>query len=205
MSILHDASLGVWYLHARSPPIIHCDLSPNNVLVNTKSLVTKVADLGTAIEGNKGDTIWPGTMGFMPPEASSMGYGLPLDVFGYGGVALYTVVGEWPMPSDSSMIDPKTKKRVALSEVERRQQYLDKMIGEAKMLRPLVEECLNNDPTRRPTMEIVSKRIKELKKSITSEPRYKSDMYLSQRCTDIIISISIPILVTSVLENIYTA
>ena len=45
--------------------------------------------------------------------------------------------------------------------------YLDKMIGDAKVLRPLVEECLNNDPTRRPTIENVSKRIKEMKKSIT--------------------------------------
>ena len=26
VSILHDVSLGVWYLHARSPPIMHCDL-----------------------------------------------------------------------------------------------------------------------------------------------------------------------------------
>ena len=80
MSILHDVSLGVWYLHARSPPIMHCDLSPNNVLVNTKSMVAKVADLGTAIEENKGDVTMPGTLAFMPPEASSMEYGLPLDV-----------------------------------------------------------------------------------------------------------------------------
>ena len=67
----------------------------------------------------------PGTMAFMPPEASSMEsqYGLSLDVFRYGGVALYTVVGEWPEPSANSMIDPKTRKRVALSEVERCQQY----------------------------------------------------------------------------------
>ena len=177
VSILHDVSLGVWYLHARGPPIMHCDLSPNSVLVNTKSMVAKIADFGTAVEQNKGDlTTVPGTIAFMPPEALSMGgspaqYGLPLDVFSYGGVALYTMVGEWPMPSDSSLIDPKTKKRVALSEVERRQQYLDKMIGEAKMLRPLVEECLNNDPTRRPTIEIVSERIKEMKKSITIGPR----------------------------------
>ena len=97
----------------------------------------------------------------MPPEASSMEsqYGLPLDVFSYGGVALYTVVGEWPEPSANS---------IALSEVGRRQQYLDKMIGEAEVLRPLVEECLDNDPTRRPTMKIVSERIQEMKKSITT-------------------------------------
>ena len=112
----------------------------------------------------------PGTVAFMPPEASSHHeeYGLPLDVFSYGGVTLYTVVREWPMPSDPMQ---KTMKGVVLSEVERRQQYLDKMIGEAKILRPLVEECLNNDPARRPTIEIVSERIKEMKKSIALKPR----------------------------------
>ena len=40
-------------------------------------------------------------------------------------------------------------------EVERRQQYLDKMIGEAKVLRPLVEECLDDDPAVRPPMATV--------------------------------------------------
>ena len=44
---------------------------------------------------------------------------------------------------------------MALSEVERRQQYLDKMIGEAEVLRPLVEECLDDDPSVRPTISTV--------------------------------------------------
>ena len=52
---------------------------------------------------------------------------------------------------------------MALSEVERRQQYLDKMIGEAEVLRPLVEECLDDDPARRPTAGIVSERINQAK------------------------------------------
>ena len=48
---------------------------------------------------------------------------------------------------------------MALSEVERRQQYLDKMIGEAEALRPLVEECLDYDPAVRPTIATVCERI----------------------------------------------
>ena len=173
LSILHDVSLGVWYIHSCNPPIMHCDLTPANVLLNTNSMVAKVAGFGVASEGGKGDVIAPGTPDFMPPEAlvDKPLYGLPLDVFSYGGVALYTVVGERPIPSHLTQLDQKTMKRVALSEVERRQQYLDKMIGDAKILRPLVEECLNNDPARRPIIEIVSERIKEMKKSITSEPR----------------------------------
>ena len=48
---------------------------------------------------------------------------------------------------------------MALSEVDRRQQYMDKMIGEAKVLRPLVEECLDNDPAVRPTIATICDRI----------------------------------------------
>ena len=48
---------------------------------------------------------------------------------------------------------------VALSEAERRQEYLDKMIGEAEMLRSLVEECLDYDPVVRPSITSVCKRI----------------------------------------------
>ena len=44
-------------------------------------------------------------------------------------------------------------------EVERRQQYLDKMIGNAEVLRPLVEECLDDDPAVRPAIATVCERI----------------------------------------------
>ena len=156
LSILHDVSLGVWYLHSRSPPIMHCDLTPNNILVNKTSMVAKVAGFGVAVEGTKGYMIAPGTVHFMPPEAlvDEPRYGLPIDVFSYGGVALYTVVREWPGPSNL---------RREATEVERRLQYLDKMVGSAAVFRPLVEECLNNDPARRPTIEVVAKRIKDMK------------------------------------------
>ena len=162
LSVLHDVSVGVWYLHTRKPPIIHCDLTPNNILVNVSSMVAKIAGFGTASEGSTGDVRVPGTPDFMPPEAlvERPLYSLPLDIFGYGGVSLYAVVGEWPAPLQAVRSD---RRIVALSEVERRQQYLDKMIGEAEMLRPLVEECLDNDPERRPTIEIVSERIKEMR------------------------------------------
>ena len=84
------------------------------------------------------------------------------DVFSYGGVALYAVVGDWPVLSNPIIYHSKTRDNIILSEVERRQQYLDKMIGEAEVLRRLVEECLDDDPAVRPTMEVVSERIKQV-------------------------------------------
>ena len=103
----------------------------------------------------------PGTVDFMPPEAldDTPEYGPPMDVFSFAGIILHTFNQQWPTPSKNVKFDPKTRKMMALSEVERRQQYLDKMTGEAEVLRPLVEECLDYDPAVRPTIATVCERI----------------------------------------------
>ena len=117
--------------------------SPNNVLL-TAHHVAKISDLGVAkvirADSRKTMTKAPGTVDFMPPESL-----------------------EWPRPTKNVIFDPKTRKMMALSEVERRQQYLDKMTGEAEVLRPLVEECLDYDPALRPTIATVSERIQASK------------------------------------------
>ena len=174
-SIVHDVSLGLCYLHNHDPPIVHRDLSPNNVLL-TAHHVAKISDLGVAkvikADSRKTMTKAPGTVDFMPPEAlaKSPVYGPPMDVFSFAGIILHTFNQQWPSPSEQVEFDPKTRTRVALSEVERRQQYLDKMIGEAEALRPLVEECLDDDPAVRPTIETVCERIRVRKNTYMKEP-----------------------------------
>ena len=173
-SIVHDVSLGLCYLHNHDPPIVHRDLSPNNVLL-TVHHVAKISDLGVAkvikADSRKTMTKAPGTVDFMPLEALSTNpiYGPPMDVFSFAGIILHTFNQQWPSPTDAIQFNPKTRKRVALSEVERRQQYLDKMIGEAEVLRPLVEECLDDDPAVRPTIATVCERIQVSKDAYMKE------------------------------------
>ena len=164
-SIVYDVSLGLCYLHNHDPPIVHRDLSPNNVLL-TAHHVAKISDLGVAkvikaADSRKTMTKAPGTVDFMPPEslANSPVYGPPMDVFSFAGIILHTFNQQWPRPTESNHFDPKTRRKVALLEVERRQQHLDKMTGEAEVLRPLVEECLDDDPAVRPTIATVCERI----------------------------------------------
>ena len=163
-SIVHDVSLGLCYLHNHDPPIVHRDLSPNNILL-TAHHVAKISDLGVAkvikADSRKTMTKAPGTVDFMPPEslANSPVYGPPMDVFSFAGIILHTFNQQWPRPTEQVQFDPKTRKKVALLEVERRQQHLDKMIGEAEVLRRLVEECLDDDPAVRPTIASVCERI----------------------------------------------
>ena len=163
-SIVHDVSLGLCYLHNHDPPIVHRDLSPNNVLL-TAHHMAKISDLGVAkvikADSRKTMTKAPGTVDFMPPEAldDTPEYGPPMDVFSFAGIILHTFNQQWPSPSKNVKFDPKTRKKIALLEVERRQQYLDKMIGEAEVLRPLAEECLDDDPAVRPTIATVCEMI----------------------------------------------
>ena len=168
LSMLLDVSRGLWYLHTHHPPIVHRDLSPNNVLL-TSQFVAKISDLGVAkviqADSKKTKTRAPGTVDFMPPEAllETPEYGPPLDVFSYGGVILHVVNQEWPRPLHYVMTDPKTGKILGLSEVERRQQHVKKMTGTPADLRPLVERCLDNQPSRRPPISDVSERMKRMK------------------------------------------
>jgi len=168
MSILHDVSLGLSYLHARKPVVIHRDLSPNNVML-TGQLVAKIGDLGVAkvIPADSRQTrsrltTAPGTVDFMPPESLEANpvYGTSVDVFSFAGIALYAFAEEWPTPSGPKRRDPVTKKLVALTEAERRQEYLDKIPESATMLKELFEQCLDDDPDERPPIQEVCGMIK---------------------------------------------
>ena len=134
--------------------------------------VAKIADLGVAKVINFDDksakryqTKVPGTKDFMPPEAftDKPQYDVSLDVFSYGGIMLHTVNGEWPTPTDLTKYDPVTQQPKAFSEIKRRQEHLDKMTGEAEVVRPLVEACLHNDPVKRPSIIQLLEKINPLK------------------------------------------
>ena len=80
MSILHNVAERLTHLHTPDPPVIHRDLSPNNILLKYLPLlpVAKIGDLGVAKIINVDDTKskeyltkQPGTVlvHFMSPEA----------------------------------------------------------------------------------------------------------------------------------------
>ena len=168
LSILHEVCLGLRYLHSRNPAIIHRDLTPNNILLSY-NLEAKITDLGVAKiirpDDQRTMTKLPGTPDFMPPEALNKRpvYGPSLDVFSYGGVILHLTTQLWPDPTDATELNADSGRREVVSEVKRRQRYLDKMTGGAADLKPLVMSCLDDNPENRPSVTQVSMRISELK------------------------------------------
>ena len=161
LSIIKDVALGLRYLHTRNPPIIHRDLSSNNVLLS-KGMEGKIGDLGTArlVDPRRQSrmTQAPGTAHFMPPEAlaedvTSIHYGKELDVFSFGCVMLHTLSHQWPTPSQAVIVNPDTGLVTGRTEVERHSQYFERIDrSRSDVFIPLIESCLSNLPKNRPSI-----------------------------------------------------
>ena len=158
ITIIKDVALGLRYLHTCNPPIIHRDLSSNNVLLS-KGMEGKIGDLGTArlVDPRRQSrmTKAPGTVDFMPPEAledvTNILYGKELDVFSFGCVMLHTLSHQWPTPSQAVIINPETGLATGgRTEVERRSKYFERIDrSRSDVLIPLIESCLSNLPKSR--------------------------------------------------------
>ena len=168
--VLRQVSQALSYLHSRSPPLVHHDLSPNNVLLNEVSLQAKVTDFGMtrAMDPSKmtRKSSAKGTQAFMPPEAlhSPPRYDEKLDVFSYGNVIVTTVIHDWPEPG------PPTKyegdKLIALTELQRREQYLNRFNQiENNLFLPIVSSCLENRPHQRPSSFHLVTQMREIEES----------------------------------------
>ena len=150
-SILHDVALGLHYLHSQSPPIIHRDLSSNNVLL-TCSMRAKISDLGTArilnLAGLDDLSIAPGTQLCMPPEAltNAPQYDTCIDVFSYGILMIHILTGTWPKLQGTDA-----------DKAEKRGKYLE-IVGQDHPLMDLVLKCIHTDRHQRAhSGEIVGK------------------------------------------------
>ena len=177
--VLRQVAQALSYLHSRSPPLVHHDLSPNNVLLNEVSLQAKVTDFGMtrAMDPSKmtRKSSAKGTHAFMPPEAlhSPPKYNEKLDVFSYGNVIVTTVIHDWPEPG------PPTKyegdKLIGLTEFQRREQYLNRFNQiENNLFLPIVSSCLENRPHQRPSSFHLVTRMREIEGSHPRVPATSS-------------------------------
>ena len=173
-SILSDVALGVNYLHGHSPPIVHRDLSANNILL-TNDLTAKIADLGVAKILHLNPlkllrmTKTPGTPCYMPPEAldDNPQYDTSIDVFSYGILLIHIFSGKWPFPTKSVTVDPNDPKKLnPVSEAKRRQRYLDDITPDNPLM-DLISKCISNSPTLRPTAAKVLKDVKDVEAQFT--------------------------------------
>ena len=167
-SILYDVSLGLKYLHKHNPPIIHRDLTTNNVLL-ASNMTAKISDLGVSkilnLEFHQLSrmTPTPGTLTYMPPEVmvAKARYNTSVDLFSYGIMMIHVFCEEWPHPKCEAVQANTDGKLTAFSEAQRRNDYLCS-IGHDHPLRDLILKCISNNPANRGSVSDVVKQLKEM-------------------------------------------
>ena len=157
--ILHDVAVGLSFLHGHKEPIVHRDLSSNNILL-TDHLVAKISDLGLAKhikspEQQIGSITGFGTQVYMPPEV--LGQRPPqispkTDVFSFGVVMLQIATGKEPDATGILNVD---------NEADRRKHHLQ-LLGKNSLFHPLVLQCLSNTSNDRPTTVALCKALKKI-------------------------------------------
>ncbi len=171
--VLRQVTQALAYLHSQNPPLVHHDLSPNNVLLNVVSCVTKVSDFGLSRAINPSAltrrTSIKGTQAFMPPEAlhNPPRYNEKLDVFSFGNIVISTLTHEWPSPGPPNQYHGE--RLVALNELQRRELYVLLFTAKEKQLfQSVVSSCLENRPDKRSSSVMLVQKLRRIESTLLS-------------------------------------
>ncbi|WP_328768008.1 serine/threonine-protein kinase [Streptomyces sp. NBC_00286] len=146
--------------------LVHRDLKPSNVLLAPDG--PKVIDFGIAISAGSSSLtrsgVVVGTPAFMSPEQLTGGRaGTPADVFALASVLVYAACGEGPFSSSPGA-------GIGFGVVHDEPDLSSVPAG----LRPLLADCLEKDPARRPT---VAELLTEFARRILAAPAAASGQY----------------------------
>ncbi|KAL6643116.1 hypothetical protein ACP70R_021297 [Stipagrostis hirtigluma subsp. patula] len=167
------------YLHHDcSPPMIHRDVSVNNVLLGP-DFEPRLSDFGTArflAPGRSGCTSVAGSYGYMAPELAYLRVTTKCDVYSFGVVALEILMGRHP----GGLISALHSRRGAAAGGETElikdtvDQRLDPPAGQAagQVVFAFVAalSCVREDPDARPTMRHVAQELSARRRSVLDRP-----------------------------------
>ncbi|GJW15106.1 MDIS1-interacting receptor like kinase 2-like protein [Tanacetum coccineum] len=161
VNIIKDVAHALAYMHHDcSPPIVHRDISSNNILLNSE-MEGFVADFGAARlldPDSSYQTVIAGTLGYIAPElAYSMIVNERCDVYSFGVVALETIGGKHPGDLLSSLNYSTSRGTMLENILDQRLSYPTDRLIEKEIIRAghVALSCVLTDPKARPTMREV--------------------------------------------------
>ncbi|KAK0583716.1 hypothetical protein LWI29_001943 [Acer saccharum] len=195
VNIIKDIAHAVTYLHHNcTPPIVHRDISCNNILLNSESEAF-VTDFGTARLlhfDSSNRTIVAGTCGYIAPElAYTMAVTEKCDVYSFGVVALEVLMGKHPRELLSSLSSSSDQNIMLIDVLDSRLSPPTDhtVVQDIALASSIALACLHSEPKFRPTMKRVSQEIVSRRKmvqkpihEITMAQLQKHEMFLVGGC-----------------------
>ncbi|XP_027065698.2 uncharacterized protein [Coffea arabica] len=164
VNLIKGIASALSYLHHDcDPPIIHRDVSSNNILLNSQ-LEATLSDFGTAriLElDSSNQTVTAGTFGYMAPElAYTMAVTEKSDVYSFGVVVLETLFGEHPRDFLSSFSSQPNEPTMLKDLLDARLPPPTNplVVRSVVLATALALDCVNANPKCRPTMQQVVNR-----------------------------------------------
>ncbi|KAL2079095.1 hypothetical protein ACEWY4_024839 [Coilia grayii] len=176
----HQVALGMNFLHCMAPPLLHLDLKPSNVLLDS-DLNARLTDFGLARlarsvsrRHKEADSETGGTISYMPPEAFDLSYKpTPAsDVYSYGILLWSIFTGREPYPYAKSSL---VRFRIPLGDRPELQALDTGCVEGLGEIAELMQKCWAKDLAERPSFEDchpVTKHLYDLHKRGLSEAVY---------------------------------
>ncbi|XP_058089482.1 MDIS1-interacting receptor like kinase 2-like [Magnolia sinica] len=175
VKIIKGVAYALSYMHHDCTlPIVHRDLSSNNVLLNSE-LEASVSDFGTArllIPDSSNWTTLAGTCGYIAPElAYTMRVTEKCDVYSFGVVALEVMIGRHPGQLISSLSSPNRDDPLVKDMLDQRlSNPTAEVAHEVIFAVSMALACIRPDPNSRPTMHHVAQELSVGGPSFSLEP-----------------------------------
>nr|XP_040249031.1 MDIS1-interacting receptor like kinase 2-like [Aegilops tauschii subsp. strangulata] len=175
IALATDVAQAISYLHHEcSPPIIHRDITSNNILLDT-SFKGFVSDFGTARilkPDSSNSSALAGTYGYIAPELSYTSVATEkCDVYSFGVVVLELVMGKHPRDLlDGSLSNGEQSMMVKDILDQRPTTPISTEENSLALLIKLALSCLESSPQARPTMREAYQTLIQPSSSSTTVP-----------------------------------
>jgi serine/threonine protein kinase len=155
MQFIRDITSGVRFLHCATPQLIHGDIKSMNILVDNK-FHAKVTDFGLSNKNRHGT----GTPYWMAPELlrGESPNTAATDCFSLGIVIWEVFARRDPYEDDRDSFE-EVLIQIANPSIRKRP-IVPRTMPEA--IKALMTDCLEDDPSKRPTMEEIDTRLKRI-------------------------------------------